>query len=348
MTGAAEFASVGAMYRQLVRPLLFRLDPEWVHHASLSALTRTPFASLLAPFARREFPELRRDLFGLTFPNPIGLAAGFDKNAEGVLRWPQLGFGFMELGTVTPRPQPGNPRPRIFRLPTEQGLINRLGFPNVGVEEVAQRLEKIKTSGHWPATPVGMNLGKNKDTALTDAGHDYVACFRRTRDLADYFVVNVSSPNTPGLRELQQGALLDSILSPMRDEDPSCARPLLIKIAPDLEQAHLEAIVAAVEKYKLAGIVATNTTINKIGLSVQEEGGASGRPLTARSTEIIRALRKLTAVPIIGVGGIFNATDAREKFEAGANLLQLYTGFVYEGPLVVRRICEGLMTSLPR
>jgi dihydroorotate dehydrogenase len=348
MTGAAESASVRSMYRQLVRPLLFRLDPEWVHHASLNALTRTPFASLLAPFARCEFPELRRDLFGLAFPNPIGLAAGFDKNAEGVLRWPQLGFGFMELGTVTPRAQPGNPRPRIFRLPTEQGLINRLGFPNVGVEEVARRLEKIKASGHWPATPMGLNLGKNKDTALADAGRDYVACFRRTRELADYFVVNVSSPNTPGLRELQQGALLDSILGPMRAEDPSCTRPLLIKIAPDLEQAHLEAIVAAVEKYKLAGIVATNTTINKTGLSVQEEGGASGRPLTTRSTEIIRALRKLTAVPIIGVGGIFNATDAREKFEAGANLLQLYTGFVYEGPLVVRQICEGLMTSLPR
>ncbi len=330
------------MYRPLARPLLFRLDPEWVHHASLGALTKTPLASFLAPFACREFPSLRRELFGLTFPNPIGLAAGFDKNAEGVLRWPQLGFGFMELGTVTPRPQPGNRRPRIFRLPTEQGLINRLGFPNVGVEEVARRLETIKASGRWPATPVGLNLGKNKDTPLAEAGRDYLACFRRTRDLADYFVVNVSSPNTPGLRELQQGALLDSILGPMRDEDPAGMRPLLIKIAPDLDPAHLETIVAAVEKYRLAGIVATNTTIDKTGLSVQEEGGASGRPLTARSTDIIRALRRLTAVPIIGVGGIFNAKDAREKLEAGANLLQLYTGFVYEGPLVVRRICEGL------
>jgi dihydroorotate dehydrogenase len=336
------------MYRQLVRPLLFRLDPEWVHHASLGALMKTPVASFLAPFARREFPSLRRELFGLTFPNPIGLAAGFDKNAEGVLRWPQLGFGFMELGTVTPRPQPGNPRPRLFRLPAEQGLINRLGFPNVGVEEVARRLEQIKSSGRWPATPVGLNLGKNKDTPLAEAGRDYVDCFRRTRGVADYFVVNVSSPNTPGLRELQQGALLDSILAPMRDEDPACARPLLIKIAPDLDPPHLQAIVAAVEKYRLSGIVATNTTINKAGLSVQEEGGASGRPLTARSTEIIRALRKLTAVPIIGVGGIFNAADAREKFEAGADLLQLYTGFVYEGPLVVRRICEGLVQPVRR
>jgi dihydroorotate dehydrogenase len=330
------------MYRQLVRPLLFRLDPEWVHHASLAALTKTPFASALAPFARRDFPKLNRKLFGLSFPNPIGLAAGFDKNAEGVLRWPQLGFGFMELGTVTPRPQPGNLRPRIFRLPAEQGLINRLGFPNVGVEEVARRLEKIKATGKWPVNPVGLNLGKNKDTALADAGGDYVACFRRTRELADYFVVNVSSPNTPGLRDLQQGALLDSILGPLRDEDPACARPLLIKIAPDLDASHLESIVAAMEKFRLSGIVATNTTIDKRGLSVQEEGGASGRPLTTRSTEIIRALRRLTTVPIIGVGGIFTAADALEKLEAGANLLQIYTGFVYEGPLVVRRICEGL------
>ena len=163
-----------------------------------------PPGHLLEPFTHLDFPTLERKFFGLTFPNPVGLAAGFDKNAEGITVWPRLGFGFMELGTVTPRPQPGNPRPRIFRLPAEQGLINRLGFPNVGVEEVARRLEKIKSSGRWPRTPVGLNLGKNKDTPLGDAGRDYVACFRRTRDLADYFVVNVSSPNTPGLRELQR------------------------------------------------------------------------------------------------------------------------------------------------
>jgi dihydroorotate dehydrogenase len=332
-------------YQRIVRPLLFSFDPEWVHHASLAAMTQTPAASLIEPLARREFPSLERKLFGLTFPNPIGLAAGFDKNAEGVTVWPRLGFGFMELGTVTPRPQPGNPRPRIFRLPVEQGLINRLGFPNVGVEEVAKRLEKIKSAGHWPRTPVGLNLGKNKDTPLTEAGRDYVTCFRRTRDLADYFVVNVSSPNTPGLRELQGGAFLDSILGPMRDEDPNAKIPLLIKIAPDLDEAQIADVVNAVEKYRLAGIVATNTTIDKRGLSVQEEGGASGRPLTSRSTEIIRIVHRLTGgrVPIIGVGGIFSAADAREKLEAGASLLQIYTGFVYEGPLVVRNICEGLI-----
>ena len=337
------------LYRRIVRPLLFSLPPEWVHHASLAAMTHTPLASLIEPLARREFPALERKLFGLTFPNPIGLAAGFDKNAEGVTVWPRLGFGFMELGTVTPRPQPGNPRPRVFRLPAEQGLINRLGFPNVGVEEVARRLERIKASGRWPRTPVGLNLGKNKDTPLTEAGRDYVACFRRTRELADYFVVNVSSPNTPGLRDLQQGQFLDSILGPLREEDPGAKLPLLIKIAPDLTEVQIADVVNAVQKYRLAGIVATNTTIDKRGLSVQEEGGASGRPLTARSTEIIRSVHRLTAgrVPIIGVGGIFNAADAREKFEAGASLLQIYTGFVYEGPLVVREICEGLEGQTP-
>ena len=333
------------MYQRLVRPLLFCCDPESIHHTSLVALTKTPAAVFLAPFARADFPALESKLFGLTFPNPIGLAAGFDKNAEGVHAWPRLGFGFMELGTVTPRPQAGNPKPRVFRLPREQGLINRLGFPNDGVEEVARRLEKIKAAGRWPRTPVGINLGKNKETPLEDAGRDYVACFRRTRDLADYFVVNVSSPNTPGLRQLQGGALLDSILGPLREEDPAAARPLLIKIAPDLDDSQLAAVVAAVEKHRLAGIVATNTTLDKSGLSVQEEGGASGRPLTARSTEIIRVVHRLTGgrVPIIGVGGIFTADDAREKLDAGASLLQLYTGFVYEGPLLARRICEGLV-----
>src|SRR5271170_747240 len=277
-------------YRRIVRPLLFSLPPEWVHHASLGALTNTPIASLIEPCARRDFPALEKKLFGLTFPNPIGLAAGFDKNAEGVTVWPRLGFGFMELGTITPRPQPGNPRPRIFRLPAEQGLINRLGFPNVGAEEVARRLEKIKASGRWPSTPVGLNLGKNKETSLTEAGRDYLACFRRTRDLADYFVVNVSSPNTPGLRDLQQGAFLDSILGPLRDEDPDAKRPLLLKIAPDLAEEDLVNIVAAVQKHKLAGIVATNTTVDKTGLSLQEEGGVSGRPLISRSTAIIRSI----------------------------------------------------------
>ena len=335
------------LYRRIVRPLLFSLPAEWVHHVSLGAMTHTPLASLIEPLARREFPGLEKKLFGLTFPNPIGLAAGFDKNAECVTVWPQLGFGFVELGTITPQPQPGNPRPRIFRLPGEQGLINRLGFPNLGVEEVARRLEKIKAVGRWPRIPVGLNLGKNKETPLAEAARDYVVCFRRTRDLADYFVVNVSSPNTPGLRDLQQGQFLDSILGPLREADPGGKLPLLIKIAPDLTEVQIADVVNAVEKYRLAGIVATNTTIDKRGLSVEEEGGVSGRPLTARSTEIIRTVHRLTGgrVPIIGVGGIFNAADAREKLEAGASLLQIYTGFVYEGPLVVRKICQGLIES---
>ena len=332
------------LYRRVLRPLLFSLPPEWVHHASLTALTRTPIGALIGPFARREFPSLETKLFGLTFPNPIGLAAGFDKNAEGITAWPRLGFGFMELGTVTPRAQPGNPRPRVFRLSAEQGLINRLGFPNLGVEEVARRLEKVRASGRWPRIPVGLNLGKNKDTPLTDAGRDYLTCFRRTQNLADYFVVNVSSPNTPGLRDLHQSPFLDSILGPLREEDSGAKHPLLIKIAPDLTEPEIADVLDAVRKYRLDGIVATNTTIDKRGLSTQEQGGVSGRPLTARSTEIIRTIHRLSdgRVPIIGVGGIFNAADAREKLEAGASLLQLYTGFVYEGPRVVRKICEGL------
>lgn len=335
----------GMLYRLLARPLLFSLPPEWVHQKSLWALTHTPLAAMMEPLARREFPVLEKKVFGLTFPNPIGLAAGFDKNAEGVLAWPRLGFGSMELGTITPRAQAGNPAPRVFRLSREKGLINRLGFPNVGMEEVARRLEEIKAANKWPLTPVGLNLGKNRETLITDAGRDYVTCFRRLRELGDYFVVNVSSPNTPGLRELQQGELLAAILGGLREVDPDGRKPLLIKIAPDLDESQLEVLVKAVEKFRLAGIVATNTTVEKRGLSVQQEGGVSGRPLTARSTKIIQALHRMTggSVPIIGAGGIFNADDAREKFAAGASLLQIYTGFVYEGPLVARRICAGLV-----
>ncbi len=331
-------------YERIARPLFFTMPPEFVHRLSMIALAHSPMAAALEPFARKNYPALEKKVFGLIFPNPIGVAAGFDKNAECVNAWPRLGFGFMELGTITPKPQPGNPSPRIFRLPAQQGLINRMGFPNLGMDAVARRLEKIKAAGRWPRIPVGMNIGKNKDTPLEEAGRDYLACFRRTRDLADYFVVNVSSPNTPGLRQLQRGDFLDSILGPLRDEDPQALRPLLIKIAPDLVEEDLVEIVAAVEKYRLVGIVATNTTIDKTGLPLQEQGGVSGRPLTSRSTEIIRAVSRLTGgrVPIIGVGGIFNAVDAREKLEAGATLLQLYTGFVYEGPLVVRKICGGL------
>jgi dihydroorotate dehydrogenase len=333
------------LYRTLIRPILFSLEPELVHDYALNTLSQSPLASLLEPFARGVFPTLEKKVFNLNFPNPIGLAAGFDKNAEATTQWEKLGFGFIELGTVTPLPQPGNPAPRVFRLPAEQGLINRLGFPGIGVERVAARLEKLHHAGRWPQVPVGLNLGKNKDTPLEEAGNDYLACFRRTRDLADYFVVNVSSPNTPGLRDLQQGPYLDSILGPLRDLDPAAKRPLLIKISPDLDEMELVPIVDAVRKFQLAGIVATNTTVDKRGLSSQEEGGASGRPLAARSTDIIRKVRRMVGaqLPIIGVGGIFNADDARKKLEAGATLLQLYTGLIYEGPLIARKICRGLV-----
>jgi dihydroorotate dehydrogenase len=281
-------------------------------------------------------------LFGLTFPNPLGVAAGFDKNAEAVQAWERLGFGYMELGTITPRGQPGNPSPRIFRLKKEQGLINRLGFPNQGLEVIGARLRQLRESGKWPKVPVGLNMGKNKETPLAEAGKDYAACFKALLELGDYFVVNVSSPNTPGLRELQQPAFLASILSPLRDLDPEAKRPLLLKLAPDLTEAQLGPIIEAAHTYKLAGLVATNTTLDKTGLSCQEEGGVSGKPLTQKSTELIRLIRSMTQLPIIGVGGIFTAEDAQAKLDAGANLLQLYTGYVYEGPWVLKRICRGL------
>ncbi len=335
------------LYQNLARPLLFLTPPEWIHHVSLFALAHTPLPLLLQPFtAAPRHPSLERRLFGLTFPNPIGVAAGFDKNGEAPLAWQRLGFGYMELGTITPKGQPGNPTPRVFRLKPESGLINRLGFPNHGADTIAQRLMEFKDRGLWPTVPVGLNIGKNKDTPLAEAGSDYLACFQILRGLGDYFVVNISSPNTPGLRDLQQPEFLASILKPLRHDDPECKVPLLLKVAPDLTERELGPIIAAAFEFKLSGIIATNTTIDKTGLSSQEQGGASGKPLTKKSTEIIRIIHRMTEgkLPIIGVGGIFTADDAKEKFDAGAQLLQIYTGFVYQGPTIVRDICKGLIS----
>jgi dihydroorotate dehydrogenase len=332
------------IYQALLRPLLFLTPPEWIHHASLYALGSTPFPQLLSPFVRPALaPTLTRNLFGLEFPNPIGVAAGFDKNALAVHAWEQLGFGFMELGTITPKGQPGNPAPRIFRLKRERGLINRLGFPNEGTAAVKARLQKVKESGRWPKIPVGLNIGKNKDTPLTEAGRDYLTCFQQLRGLGDYFVVNISSPNTPGLRDLQQPEFLKSILEPLRDEDPEGKIPLLIKVSPDVTESQIADVIAAAEKYKLAGIIATNTTLDKSAVSLKEEGGLSGLPLTNKSTEIIRQIRKQTKLPIIGVGGIMTPRDAVDKLQAGADLLQIYTGYIYEGPWIIQRICERLL-----
>jgi dihydroorotate dehydrogenase len=300
------------------------------------------------------------ELFGLTFPNPVGLAAGMDKAAEAVPAWEALGFGHTELGAVTWHAQSGNPLPRIFRAPMDEAIINRMGFNNPGAEAVAAELEHWRTLGRWPSHPVGLNLGKSKITPLERAAEDYANSFRRLQPLLDFFVVNVSSPNTPNLRQLQDKAALDEILAALQKVNDEVTggrrpKPLLVKVAPDLTFEALDEILSLVVARKLAGIVATNTTITRPEPSnlqsrkaYGETGGLSGKPVRARSTEVIRHLHRQAGgrVPIIGVGGIFSTEDAWEKITAGASLIQLYTGFVYEGPLLPKRIVQGLSRKL--
>lgn len=345
------------LYRSILRPVLFRLPPESVHELALKGLSLAlapGFARRIAAdrFARAPFGELHR--FGLKFRNPVGLAAGFDKNGVGAKALAALGFGFIEVGTVTHRPQPGNPRPRLFRLPDDRALVNRLGFNNLGAAAVAEHLSR-----HRPDCVLGINIGKSRAVPVEEAIPDYLASFELMHPLADYIVVNVSSPNTPNLRELQRASALEALLKRLqqRNEELSLARavggpvPLLAKIAPDLETKELESIVGVAESTGLKGIIATNTTTSRASLRTPAheverygEGGLSGAPLRARSTEIIARLYHLTRgrLTIIGTGGIFTAADAWEKVCAGASLVQLYTGFIYEGPGVVRRINEGL------
>lgn len=343
------------MYKSLLRPLLFQIDPEKVHTLSYSAI-RTAFQ---IPFSAKiadnvfcvNHPSLEREVFGLKFPNPVGLAAGFDKNAQLVDEFSHFGFGFIEIGTVTPRPQPGNDKPRLFRLPADQAIINRMGFNNQGAEVAAHRLQNRKSD-----IIIGGNIGKNKDTPNEQALRDYEKCFDALYDVVDYFVVNVSSPNTPGLRELQDKEPLQHLLAKLQERNQAKPqpKPLLLKIAPDLTESQLNDIVEIAINTKLSGIIATNTTINREGLEthlsdLQEigAGGLSGKPLKERATEVIRYLR--TNLPenirIIGVGGIMTPEDAREKLAAGADLIQLYTGFVYEGPGLVRAINEKLIAA---
>ncbi len=289
----------------------------------------------------------------LTFPNPVGLAAGFDKNAEALPGFEALGFGFLEGGTLTPRPQPGNPRPRVFRFPEQEALVNRMGFNNDGAARAAERFSRGLKLG----VPIGFNIGKNKDTPLEDAARDYLACHGALFDRADFFVVNVSSPNTPGLRALQSPAHLEPLLKALREQNERLARerggkkPLLfVKISPDEEPE--EAIVEAAARAGLAGVVATNTTRSREGLppSAPAEGGLSGRPLRSRSTETVRRLFRAAKgrLAVVGVGGIFSAEDAYEKILAGASLVEVYTGFIYEGPGLARRINRGLLSLLKR
>jgi dihydroorotate dehydrogenase len=330
-----------SLYRQIIRPLLFRFDAETIHHVAMGALER--FGPAMAWFERPPDPRLAREVFGISFPNPVGLAAGLDKNAVALPAWEALGFGFVEVGTITARPQPGNPKPRIFRVPECRALVNRLGFNNDGCDRVADRLRRVRMKSLWPTIPIGINLGKSKVTPLEEAANDYLLSFERLQHFGDYFVLNVSSPNTPGLRTLQDRAQLEVLFRVIQEHNVD-RKPLLVKIAPDLEWGPIEEILALAHEHQLAGIVATNTTIDHSAIPEHRrtQGGLSGAPLRARSTEVVRFITARSSLPIIAVGGIMSADDALEKFDAGAALVQLYTGFIYEGPGLVRSICEAL------
>lgn len=303
--------------------------------------------NLIKGFYQVKDQRLERKLFGLTFPNPVGLAAGFDKDAKLYKELSNFGFGFIEIGTLTPKPQPGNPKKRLFRLPEDGGLINRMGFNNEGVEAAIERLKRNK------GILIGGNIGKNKLTPNEEAVSDYVQCFEALFPHVDYFVVNVSSPNTPNLRALQDKEPLTHLLQTLKDlnHSKSKPKPILLKIAPDLTEEQLVDIIDIITSVKIDGLIATNTTLSREGLQSEnksEMGGLSGKPVTKKSTEVIRFLHEKSknAFPIIGVGGIHSPEDAIEKLEAGASLVQLYTGFVYEGPGVVKRINKAILKSV--
>lgn len=332
------------------KSFFFKFDPERIHHVVTSGLRAVNKVWGVSGWLKNAYvlkdPRLEREVFGLKFRNPVGLAAGFDKNAELVNELASFGFGFIEVGTVTPLPQPGNDKPRMFRLPEDEALINRMGFNNVGVDVVAARLKYIKREG----LIIGGNIGKNKNTPNEDAISDYIKCFDRLFDVVDYFVVNVSSPNTPGLRELQEKGPLKIILETLqsRSQKNDISRPILLKIAPDLTNPQLDDIIEIVDKTGIAGVIATNTTVSREGLNSKikdENGGLSGKPLAKRSTEVICYLSEKSnkAFSIIGVGGIHSPDDAIEKLNAGASLIQIYTGFIYEGPGLVKRINKELL-----
>ncbi|MFL9837404.1 quinone-dependent dihydroorotate dehydrogenase [Flavobacterium sp. ST-75] len=342
------------MYKSLIRPVLFRFDPEKIHYFTFSTirfLNSIPgMQSVLKSMFEVNDPRLEREVFGLKFKNPVGLAAGLDKDAKLYKELGNLGFGFIEIGTLTPKPQDGNPKKRLFRLREDGGLINRMGFNNGGVAEAVERLKKNpKGKGH---VLIGGNIGKNKVTPNEDAVSDYEICFDALYDYVDYFVVNVSSPNTPNLRELQDKEPLTQLLQTLQDKNQAkpIQKPILLKIAPDLTDSQLLDIIDIIQTTKIAGVIATNTTISREGLQSEnkkETGGLSGKPLTKRSTEVIRFLSEKSnkAFPIIGVGGIHTAEDAIEKLEAGASLIQLYTGFIYEGPGLIKAINKKLLSK---
>ncbi|MBS1524835.1 MAG: quinone-dependent dihydroorotate dehydrogenase [Bacteroidetes bacterium] len=346
----------------LIKPILFQFDPEKVHYfvtRNLKRFNRFPGGARLSrSLWDVEDKRLEREVFGLKFRNPVGLAAGFDKNAEMIAEMGNLGFGFVEVGTVTPLPQPGNDKPRMFRLPQSKALINRMGFNNRGMDVVAERIAAYRRNAksYQRGLIIGGNIGKNKVTPNEEAVNDYIKCFDRLFDVVDYFVVNVSSPNTPGLRALQEKEPLMHILNTLqkRNLKNGISRPILLKIAPDLTNEQLDDIVEIVKETGIAGVIATNTTISREGLAPykfnSETGGLSGVPLTQRSTEVIRYLseRSKGAFPIIGVGGIHSAQDAIDKLNAGASLVQLYTGFIYEGPGLIKRINKKILSTFSK
>ncbi len=340
------------LYKSVVKPIFFLFDPEKIHHFVFKSLKLAFSLPGMAAMARAVYvvkkPKLEREVFGLKFPNPVGLAAGFDKDAKLFNELANFGFGFIEIGTVTPVAQPGNELPRLFRLPADQALINRMGFNNGGAKAAAERLRKSA-----PKVLIGGNIGKNKVTPNDQALNDYLLCYDDLVDVVDYFVVNVSSPNTPNLRELQEKGPLLELLGALQKKNQvhPTPRPILLKIAPDLNASQLDDIVEIVLESGIAGLIATNTTIDRSKLTTPEKtveeigaGGLSGKPVTNRATEVIRYIHEKSAgkFPIIGVGGIHCAKDAQEKLDAGATLVQVYTGFIYEGPGLVKRILKGL------
>ena len=342
------------MYKLLIRPILFWFDPEEVHYFSFSFIkfiSKIPFVPcILKSVYEVKDTRLGREVFGLKFKNPVGLAAGFDKDAKCYKELSNFGFGFIEIGTLTPKPQEGNPKKRLFRLKEDSAIINRMGFNNGGVDAAVLRL--MQNNG----VLIGGNIGKNKLTPNEEAVNDYIICFEKLFDVVDYFVVNVSSPNTPNLRELQDKKPLTELLTTLetRNSKHATKKPILLKIAPDLTDEQLLDIIAIVNETKIAGVIATNTTISRENLHSKnnpevsrEAGGLSGKPLTKRSTEVIRFLSEKSnkAFPIIGVGGIHSAEDALEKLDAGASLVQLYTGFIYEGPKLVTEINKAILKS---
>ncbi len=338
------------MYKFLLRPILFLFDPEKVHHLTfkmVKVVSKLPLmTSLFKALYRVNDSRLEREVFGLKFKNPVGLAAGFDKDARLFNELHNFGFGFIEIGTLTPKPQVGNPKTRLFRLKSDSAIINRMGFNNGGVEDAVKRLKKNK------GVLIGGNIGKNKITPNENAVDDYIICFDSLFEYVDYFVVNVSSPNTPNLRALQDKEPLTELLNTLqkRNTQKPVSKPILLKIAPDLTDDQLLDIIDIVKETEIAGVIATNTTISRDGLTSEveltnENGGLSGKPLTNRSTEVIRFLSEKSnkSFPIVGVGGIHSAKDALEKLEAGASLVQLYTGFIYEGPRLIKSINKALL-----